>query len=209
MFFFEFNDKDFDTIDSYLRIDLPIVPRVGDFMEFSYDTMNNFIEELQKTSDLTEREKEVIDDLIYLTQNCGRYYRVIDIRYEYIEIEYCPVVCLRYSYYEANEAENKRLEECKKQEDLLSKLNTIEQYSLLAAKNVLTIEDAALLTGLSRSHIYKLTSTKQIPYYKPNGKQIYFDRAELEAWMKQNRVGTIAEAQQKAVAYVVGKGDHR
>lgn len=94
-------------------------------------------------------------------------------------------------------------------QEVLSKLNTIEQYSLLAAKNVLTIEDVALLTGLSRSHIYKLTSTKQIPYYKPNGKQIYFDRAELEAWMKQNRVGTIAEAQQKAIAYVVGKGGYR
>lgn len=94
-------------------------------------------------------------------------------------------------------------------QEVLSKLNTIEQYSLLAAKNVLTIEDAALLTGLSRSHIYKLTSTKQIPYYKPNGKQIYFDRSELEAWMKQNRVGTLTEAQQNAVSYVVGKGGHR
>lgn len=90
-------------------------------------------------------------------------------------------------------------------QEILNKLNTIEQYSLLAAKNVLTLDDAALLTGLSRSHIYKLTSTHQIPYYKPNGKQIYFDRSELEAWMKQNRVATITEAQQNAVAYVLKK----
>lgn len=94
-------------------------------------------------------------------------------------------------------------------QEILNKLNTIEQYTLLAAKNVLTLDDAALLTGLSRSHIYKLTSTHQIPYYKPNGKQIYFDRSELEAWMKQNRIGTITEAQQGAVAYVVGKGGQR
>ena len=68
------------------------------------------------------------------------------------------------------------------------KIDQILVYSLLAAKNVLTLEDAALLTGLSKSHLYRLTFTHQIPFYKPNGKQIYFDRIELEAWMKQNRL---------------------
>lgn len=83
------------------------------------------------------------------------------------------------------------------------KINQILVYSLLAAKNVLTLEDVALLTGLSKSHLYRLTCTHQIPYYKPNGKQIYFDRGEVEAWMKQNRVATRQEAEQAAVAYVV------
>ena len=82
-------------------------------------------------------------------------------------------------------------------------LNKILIYSLLAAKNVLTLDDVALLTGLSKSHLYRLTCTRQIPYYKPNGKQIYFDRAEVEAWMKQNRVMTQQEAEQRAAAYVV------
>lgn len=86
------------------------------------------------------------------------------------------------------------------------KLNQILVYSLLAAKNVLTLEDVALLTGLSKSHLYKLTCTHQIPYYKPNGKQIYFDRGEVEAWMKQNRVATQQESDQQAAAYVVKKG---
>lgn len=83
------------------------------------------------------------------------------------------------------------------------KLNQILTYSLLAAKNVLTLEDVALLTGLSKSHLYRLTCTHKIPYYRPNGKQIYFDRSEVEAWMKQNRVATVKEAEQQAVAYVV------
>lgn len=83
------------------------------------------------------------------------------------------------------------------------KINQILVYSLLAAKNVLTLDDAALLTGLSKSHLYRLTCTHQIPYYKPSGKQIYFDRGELEAWMKQNRVATVKEVEQQAVAYVV------
>lgn len=83
------------------------------------------------------------------------------------------------------------------------KINQILVYSLLAAKNVLTLDDVALLTGLSKSHLYKLTCTKQIPYYRPNGKQIYFDRAEVEEWMKQNRVATQREIEQNAATYVV------
>ena len=83
------------------------------------------------------------------------------------------------------------------------KIDQILVYSLLAAKNVLTLEDAALLTGLSKSHLYRLTCTHQIPYYKPNGKQIYFDRMELEAWMKQNRVATRQESGQQAINYVI------
>ena len=87
------------------------------------------------------------------------------------------------------------------------KIDLILNYSLLAAKNVLTMNDLAVLTGLSKSHLYRLTCNHQIPHYKPNGKQIYFDRVEVESWMKQNRVGTTQEAAQKAVAYVVtGKG---
>ncbi len=89
------------------------------------------------------------------------------------------------------------------EEIILAKLEAIERNSLLAAKNVLTIDDVAVLTGMSKSHLYKLTCSKQIPFYRPNGKQLYFDRAELESWLKQNRVSTTDEAEQLAIAYVV------
>ena len=88
-------------------------------------------------------------------------------------------------------------------EELREQLNRIERYSLLAAKNVLCLDDVALLTGFSKSHLYKLTCNHQIPHYKPNGKQIYFDRAELEEWMKQNRIATADEIEQKAANYLV------
>lgn len=87
--------------------------------------------------------------------------------------------------------------------EILNKLEAIERYTLLAAKNVLCFDDVALLTGFSKSHLYKLTCSHQIPHYKPNGKQIYFDRAEVEAWMKQNRAATTQEMDQKAINYVV------
>jgi excisionase family DNA binding protein len=88
---------------------------------------------------------------------------------------------------------------------LKEQLNRIEAYTLLAAKNVLSFADVVLLTGLSKSHLYKLTCSHQIPHYKPTGKQIYFDRSEVEEWMKQNRVATMAEIERAATTQVVTK----
>lgn len=88
-------------------------------------------------------------------------------------------------------------------EELKQELDQIKVYCLLAAKNMLTLGDVALLTGLSRSHIYKLTCTHQIPHYKPNGKQLYFDRKELEDWMRQGKVNSTLESEQQAAAYLV------
>lgn len=88
-------------------------------------------------------------------------------------------------------------------EEIKNQLDRIERYSLLSAKNVLCLEDVVLLTGLSKSHLYKLTCSHQIPHYKPNGKQVYFDRTEIEVWMKQNRIATKVEIDQAATNYIV------
>ena len=72
-------------------------------------------------------------------------------------------------------------------EKIQAQLNRIERLTLLGAKRVLILDDVALLTGLSKSYLYKLTRSSQIPHYKPNGKQIYFDRDEIEDWLKQNK----------------------
>lgn len=80
----------------------------------------------------------------------------------------------------------------------LTQLDRIERYALLAAKNVLTVEEAAIFLGFSESYVYKLTCTQQIPYYKPNGKMVYFRKGELEEWMTQNRVATESEVQAEA-----------
>ena len=94
-------------------------------------------------------------------------------------------------------------------DEILEYLKKVETNRLLAAKKVLNIDDVAALTGLSKSHLYKMTCRKEIPYYKPNGKLVYFDRAEVEAWMKQNRVNTAQEASQQAAKYVMEKGGVR
>ena len=65
-------------------------------------------------------------------------------------------------------------------------------------KNVLSFEEACKFTNLSKSYLYKLTSTQQIPHYKPHGKMIYFEKYALEAWRRQNPVKTQTQISQEA-----------
>lgn len=88
---------------------------------------------------------------------------------------------------------------------ILERLDRIEQYSLLAAKNVLNIEDVSILTGLSKSHLYKLTHRQEIPHYKPNGKILYFDREDIERWMKQNIVSSNSEIEEMSATHLMKK----
>ena len=94
--------------------------------------------------------------------------------------------------------ENKLLE---KYNSLAKRFESMETL-LLTKKTVLTFNEAALYTGLSKSYLYKLTSAGNIPCYKPNGKVLYFDRQEVEQWMLQNRNITRDEMETKANTYL-------
>ena len=85
-------------------------------------------------------------------------------------------------------------------ETILEKLENLERLALLN-KSVLNFEEVSVYTGLSKSTLYKLTSGKIIPHYKPSGKLLYFDRKELDSWLLQNRVPTTEEIHQQAVEY--------
>lgn len=75
------------------------------------------------------------------------------------------------------------------------------QATFICNKTVLTIDEVAKYTGLSKCHIYRLTSEKRIPHYKPSNKLLFFNKSEIETWMQQNRVDTIEESEQMAAAY--------
>lgn len=78
-------------------------------------------------------------------------------------------------------------------EKIEARLDRIEKYTLLNAKRVLTVEDVALLSGVTKRTVYRMTNANRIPYYRPNGKEIYFDREEVERWLLSNRHATDAE----------------
>jgi excisionase family DNA binding protein len=75
------------------------------------------------------------------------------------------------------------------------------EAAILSQKIVLTFDEASVYTGLSKSDLYKKTSSRIIPHYKPRGKMIYFDRAELDKWLLQNRIATIDEIETQAQTY--------
>ena len=81
----------------------------------------------------------------------------------------------------------------------------IGQNVLLAQKEVLTLDEVAQYTGMKKSYLYKLTASKAIPHYKPNGKNCFFKRAELEDWLTTNPVATAADLTATAQAYCMTK----
>ena len=58
---------------------------------------------------------------------------------------------------------------------------------LLSKKNVLNLNELSDYTGYSKSYIYKLTSRNAIPYFKPSGKAVFFDRMEIDVWLLKNK----------------------
>ena len=89
------------------------------------------------------------------------------------------------------------------EETILLELQELKSLMILSAKNVLTMRDVALLTGLSMSHLYKKCSSKEIPHWKSQGgKNTYFKKSEIESWMLQNRIKTSNEIESEAENYI-------
>lgn len=87
---------------------------------------------------------------------------------------------------------------------ILKQLQELKNLTLLGAKQALTMTDAALLTGLSKSHLYKLVCYRRIPHFKSDGgKLTYFDKDELNGWMLQRRIKTSSELETEAATYIV------
>lgn len=42
-----------------------------------------------------------------------------------------------------------------------------------------------------------------IPHYKPQGKMLYFEKADLEAWLRQNPIKTQMQIEQEAQRYIL------
>ena len=72
-------------------------------------------------------------------------------------------------------------------------------------KEILNFNDACQFLDYSKSYLYKLTYSRQIEHYKPNGKKLYFKRTDLEAWLLRNRIKTADEIEKEAIDYVVKK----
>jgi len=81
--------------------------------------------------------------------------------------------------------------------DKLSEIaNKLDEQNLLQ-KTVLNFNEACTYLDVSQSHLYKLTSTRQMPHFCPQGKKLYFNRTELDVWLQRNRQSTNEEIEQE------------
>lgn len=82
------------------------------------------------------------------------------------------------------------------------RVEELEQM-LFLTKNVLSFDEASKFLNLSKSYLYKLTSGNLIPHYKPQGKMLYFEKADLEAWLRQNPIKTQMQIEQETQRYIL------
>lgn len=85
---------------------------------------------------------------------------------------------------------------------IAEKLDRIERL-IIANKKVLTFDEACDYTGISRSYLYKLTSSGVIPYSKPNGKVIFFDKEKLDKWLLKNARKSADEIKEEALSFLI------
>lgn len=69
-------------------------------------------------------------------------------------------------------------------------------------KKVLSFSEACSHTGFAPSYMYKLTSSNKIPYSKPLGGKIFFDREKLDTFLLSNPVKTTSEIEAAASTHV-------
>ena len=71
----------------------------------------------------------------------------------------------------------------------------IEVKSLLVRQNAeyIDIDEASRYLRLKKSYIYNLVYKNKIPFYKPSGKKLYFNKLELSQWITKSKTKTIKE----------------
>ncbi len=94
--------------------------------------------------------------------------------------------------------------------EILSKLEEMKEQieSLsLSSKEILTLEEAVTYLQLSKSYLYKLTHRKEIPFYKPSGKLIFFKKSELDQWIVSTRESSCKEVSEDVLSNLKKRED--
>ncbi|WBL24510.1 helix-turn-helix transcriptional regulator [Zunongwangia sp. HGR-M22] len=85
---------------------------------------------------------------------------------------------------------------------ILEKLNRLEKLIVGSTKEILTVEDLINYTGYKRSYIYKMVHKNILPFSKPNGKTLFFEKSEIDRWLLQNKSQSESQIEDKAQDYI-------
>ena len=89
-------------------------------------------------------------------------------------------------------------------EIILHKLNRIEKH-IFSLKPILNVEELAEYTGFKKSYIYKLVHSNSLPFSKPNGKILFFDKSKIDEWLLSNSSKSNIEIEQEALEFALKK----
>lgn len=87
----------------------------------------------------------------------------------------------------------------------LERLEALLKEQKTSEEKPLSLPEAADFLGISRSTLYKFTSSGEIAHFKPSGKKIFFEKSDLLAWLHRNRRSSEAEIEQQALARLAGR----
>lgn len=85
------------------------------------------------------------------------------------------------------------------------KKRTDEQANKNLNQEFVTLEQAAKILGLTKATLYSYTHKRIIPFYKPNGRMIYFKTSELFQFIETSRRSSIDEIQSQAVDTILSR----
>ena len=85
------------------------------------------------------------------------------------------------------------------QQEVKDRIGALENI-FLCQKEILNFDEAAAYLNMSKSTLYKLTSKKEIPHYKPN-RFVFFEKSELDKWIRASVVKTDGQLSDQANTY--------
>ncbi len=72
--------------------------------------------------------------------------------------------------------------------------------------NFISIKGLSDQLGLSKSYIYKLSSSNVIPKYCPSGKLIFFKKSDVLFWLENNRIPSQGELESEVELQIIKRG---
>lgn len=88
-------------------------------------------------------------------------------------------------------------------------MDTKNQNQTSVESTLLTSTEVANMLHISKAHLYRLTSARLIPYLKPFGKTIYFDKSTLNNWIHRNPIKTNEELDQESKLILQNLDSHK
>jgi excisionase family DNA binding protein len=85
------------------------------------------------------------------------------------------------------------------------KLSKFEEILQIDRTEPLSFDEACNFLNLSKSYLYKLTCKNQIPFYKPSGKKLVFEKSELKRWLFRNKSITESDLQDRSNEYLASR----